>query len=1071
MRINLTFMIILCALTQISANGFSQITIKAKNVPVREIIKMIEHQSGYVFLYDDPGLVKGKTSININNSSIEAALSESLKGTGITYTIVEKTVLLKKAEPSILDKIKDVFTDNGDLDFKIMGDDGQTLIGATLKTSLSGQIYLSDNKGMFHLKDIPKNTVLEISFIGYETLRIEANSIKKTVILKNQTKTLQDVEINKGYYTTKQRLNTGSAVQITAKDLEKQPLTNPITALEGLVPGMYIKQGSGVSGSTNTVLIRGRNSLNSGVAPLYILDGVPFSGTAVDSQVGAGANLIGGQANGSTDPMSVINPADIESITILKDADATAIYGSRGSNGVVLITTKKAKAGTSSFKVNLQRGYGQIVNQMNLLSLNDYLALRRQAFANDNRTPAADSDPDLVLWNQNNGTNYQDMLIGNTAKITDVTASLSAGSTRSSILIGGTYHDELSVLYGGKGYKRGTINLSATTTSADERLKIAIGGNLSFGSNNMPGADYTSAVYGMPQNYPLYDASNNLYWIDSFNNPIATSRQLFKNDNTNINVNSNISYRIIDELTFRTNVGYNRIDQTQKFLAGASTLSPIYSVPVSSGLYSGSNTQSLIVEPQLDYAKKFGEHTLNLSAGGTWQSTDYENPYFIMATTFASEALLSNFGNAANFTTVKALNSQYKYISFFGRANYNFKEKYIINATIRRDGSSRFGPEKKFGTFGSVGAAWVFSDEDFFKEMQFLSFGKLRASYGITGNDQIANYGYSDTYTSTTTNYGGNPGFYPSRLANPTYSWESNRKFEVALELGFLNDRIHFTPAFYRNRSDNMIVSSTPLPAQTGFNSYTTNLDALVQNQGFEMELNVKAVDTKEVKWDLSFNITRTKSKLLSLPTSLNTLYANRYQVGQPISTFTGYHFLGFTDGVAQFEDKNGDGAITTGLTGDYYISGQRDPEYYGGLTSGLTYKRFRLDLLFNFTKQKGVSPVAYPGAFGAQLASLTDSPFIPSSTTTSASYASYNRYQLSDALITDASYIRLRNLSLSYTFPQQWVRTVKASQVTVFARGQNLFTITKYKGLDPETQTGILPPLKIFTAGLQCSF
>jgi TonB-linked SusC/RagA family outer membrane protein len=1071
MRINLTFFIVLAFLAQISANGFSQITIKARNISVKEIIGIIEKQSGYVFLYDDASLVKGKVNLDIKRASIQAALSEGLKGTGISYSIVENNVLLKKSEPSAIERITAIFKLGRDIDFKITGDDGQTLIGATLKTSYSSVIYMSDSKGFFHLKDIEDNAALEISFIGYETRTIKASEVRDVVVLKKSIIGLEEVVINKGYYTTSKKLNTGSAVQITSKELERQPLTNPITALQGLVPGMYIKQGSGVSGSLNTVLIRGRSSLNSGVVPLYILDGVPFNGRAVDNQIGTGANSIGGQANGSTDPMSVLNPSDIESITVLKDADATAIYGSRGSNGVVLINTKKAKAGTSNVNANFQRGFGKVVKQMDLLSLEDYLSLRRRAFTNDSRTPTAAIAPDLMLWSQTSGTDYQDMLIGNTSQMTDASLSIGAASIRSSILVGGTYHDELSVLYGGNGYKRGTINLSASTSSADDRLKLGIGGNLSFGKNNMPGGDFTSSLYSIPQNYPSFDASGNLYWVSNFNNPIGTSRQVFTNNNTNINLSANLSYKIIDELTFRTNLGYNKIDQDQTFQAGASTLSPLSTVPVSVGLYATSNTQAIVAEPQLDYNKKIGKGTLSLSTGGTYQATNFAQPYLIQANTFASENLLGTFSNAANITTAVALTSQYRYLSFFGRANYSFEEKYVINATYRRDGSSRFGPNNKFGSFGSVGGAWVFSDEAFFKNLSFISFGKLRTSYGITGNDQIDNYGYSDTYTSTSSSYGGLPGFYPTRIANPDYNWETNKKFEVALELGFLNDRITFTPAFYRNRSGNMIVRTTPLPAQSGFSSYVTNLDAVVQNQGFEMELRIKAIKTKEVNWDLNFNITKTKSELKTLPASLNTLYANTYQVGQPISTIIGYHFLGFENGVAQFEDRNGDGAITTGLTGDYYIVGQRDPEYYGGFSSGLSYKRFRLDLLFNFTKQKGALPIAYPGALGAQLGNLLESPFIPSTTTTSASYTSYNRYLLSDAMYVDASYIRLRNVSLAYSLPDRWINTIKMRQASIFVRGQNLLTITGYKGLDPETLSGVLPPLKIFTAGIQCSF
>jgi TonB-linked SusC/RagA family outer membrane protein len=1080
MRINLTFLIVFALCSQISASSFSQITIKGSNISVKELIRKIERQSSYVFLMsEDVGLLKNKVSVNLTNASVEDALSASLKGTGLTFSIIEKNILLKKEKLSLAGKIASLFSSRKDITFKVLGDDGQTLTGATLKIVNSALVQVSDSKGQFHLKDVEDHMVVEISFVSYETASFLVSNIKGAVTLKKADVKLEEVVINKGYYSTSQKLNTGSTVQVTSKDLERQPLTNPITSLQGLVPGMYIKQSSGVAGSINTVQIRGRSSISSGTAPLYIVDGVPFLSTAVDRQIGAGATILGPQANGATDPMSVINAADIESITILKDADATAIYGSRGSNGVVLITTKKAKPGISSFKFNLQKGYGQVVNQLDLLPVSEYLALRRRAFANDNITPQITNTalpgyaPDLLMFDQNRSTDIQDLLIGNTSKITDFTTSLSVGTAKSSVLISGGYHDESSVLFGGAGYKRGTVNMSASTSSADDRLKLGIAANLSFGQNNMPGSDFTSGLYTIPQNFSLYDANGGINWARNINNPIAVSRQKFKVGNKNININTNLSYQIIDDLTFRTNIGYNRIDQRQSFQAGASTISPLATTPVSAASYSSAVTEAIITEAQFDYTKKINDHTATLSTGGTWQDTKFEIPYIINAVTFSSELLMESFTNAGTISPVRALNSEYKSISFFGRANYNYKEKYVINALLRRDGSSRFGPDKRFGYFGSIGAAWIFSDEDFFKDLSFLSFGKLRGSFGVTGNDQVTNnYGYSDTFTITPSAYGGVPGFYPTRIANPSFRWESSRKFELAMELRFLNDRISFIPAFYRNRSDNMIISTVPLPGQTGFINYIGNLNFLVQNQGFEMDINFKAIKTKELQWDLGFNITQIRNKVLNIPEQVAASYANTYQVGQSLSMFQAYHFTGFVDGVAQVEDRNGDGVITPGLTGDYYAHSQRDPSYYGGLTSALTYKRFRLDALLSFAKQNAFAPIAYPGAFGAQLGLLRNSQFIPSTVTSTPSYVSYaTRYTSSDAMISDASFIRVRNISLAYNLPEKWIRAVKVNQLELFARGQNLFTFTKYKGLDPETQTGVLPPLKIFTAGLSCSF
>jgi hypothetical protein len=406
--------------------------------------------------------------------------------------------------------------------------------------------------------------------------------------------------------------------------------------------------------------------------------------------------------------------------------------------------------------------------------------------------------------------------------------------------------------------------------------------------------------------------------------------------------------------------------------------------------------------------------------------------------------------------------------------NWNLSDKCVINGAFRRDGSSRFGPARKYGDFGSVGAAWIFSEESLIKDLNIFSFGKIRSSYGITGNDQTDNYAYMDTYTSTTASYGGLPGFYPTRIANPNFSWESNHKFEIAAELGFFNDRLRVTSAWYRNRSDNMVVTATPLPSQTGFSTYTANLNALVENTGLEFDFKVAPVKTKNINWDLSFNISQSNNKLKSLPSELSSLYGNTYQVGQSLNSFVVYHFTGFSNGVAQFQDRNGDGKITAGLTNDGYAAGSKDPKFYGGLSSSFRYKNLQVDFLFNFVKQKGIGQISFPGTLGSQTKDLLTTPFKPSTLTSSASYVSYNQYLASDANITDASFIRLRNVSVSYSLPAKWTETVKVKQARLFIHGQNLWTITGFKGFDPETQGATpvtLPPLKMLTAGIQCSF
>lgn len=1067
----LTTIILFAAILQVSASGYAQkVTLNERNIKLTDLFNKIRTQTGMDFLFSESTLKgSGRVSIKVDNQEISAVLEKVFDGLPFEYRIENRSVIISRAEKSFLE---DIISSFRTIDFtgKVTDQKGQVLAGASVLVKGTNMKVVTDQYGNFTIKGLPHGAVLVISYVGYVYKEVKVNQTNLTIILDSDETVLQEVQINKGYYSTTEKLNTGSSVQITSAQLDRQPISNPLQALQGLVPGMQIRQTSGMAGSATTVLIRGRNSINSGLIPLYIIDGMPFNGVPVDQQVGSGATILGGQPNGATDPLSNINPADIETITVLKDADATAIYGSRGANGVVLITTKRAGKGRPTFNVNYSTGLSEVVNQRGLLSSEDYLALRRRAFVNDNRTPTAALAPDLVLWDQLANTNYQDMLIGNTAKQHDAGASLSMGNELSSLLLSANYRNESSVLFGGGKYQKGGFNIRATQTSANGRLKMDLGASLSLSQNNMLGSDFGAAAISIPANYPLYDPSGKLYWITNFNNPIGTTRQSTLNKGNTLLINGSISYKILENLSFKSNLGYTSISQDLTGKAPASSLSPLSSVPVSSGIYSSSEGKVYIAEPQLDYNILIGKGKLSATLGGAWQQSRNNQPYFISANTFASESLMDSYTNAANFTTVRSLNSEYRYISGFGLINYNLLDKYLINAVFRRDGSSRFGPGKKYGNFGSVGLAWNFSDEEFIQELNLLSFGKLRGSYGVTGNDQVDNYSFMDTYTSTSSSYGGNPGFYPTRVANPDFNWESNKKIEIGLELGFLKDRIRLTSAFYRNRSGNMVVRNAPLPAQTGFTSYITNLDALVQNQGVEFDLHATPVKG-DFTWDLSFNISISRNKLLSLPASLSTLYGNTYQVGASLNSYLLFRNKGFVDGVAQFEDLNGDGFIASGLKNDTYVAGTRDPKFYGGFTSAFSYKGLRLDVLINFTKQVGIAQTGFPGLLGSQLDNLAESQFKPSALTSSASYISYINYASSDGILTDASFIRLRNVSLSYALPEKWLNTIKTKRAQIFLRGQNLFTITKYKGLDPETQGSILPPLKMFVAGVQCSF
>lgn len=447
---------------------------------------------------------------------------------------------------------------------------------------------------------------------------------------------------------------------------------------------------------------------------------------------------------------------------------------------------------------------------------------------------------------------------------------------------------------------------------------------------------------------------------------------------------------------------------------------------------------------------------------------------------YTSNSMLHNPAAATDLFILGFDDSVYKYQSLFGRANFNWKDRYILNLTTRRDGSSRFGPGKRFAWFGAFGAAWIFSKEKIFQDNSVLSFGKLRTSYGTTGNDQIGNYQFLNTYIPSSNPYNGIIGLEPSRLYNTQFGWETNKKLEIALETGFLKDRIFLSYAWYLNKSSNQLVG-VPLPGTTGFTQIQANLDAVVQNTGIELTLQTKNFNHKKFEWSTSLNFSIAKNKLLSFPNLASSTYQNNYVIGKPLNIVKAYHYTGVDPqtGIYTFEDVNGDGLLTD--TEDKKTIKDLNPQYFGGLLNNIRYKNWQLDFLFQFVKQQNYNipkTLSVAGTMVNQSTEVLDHWQSPESTGTTQMYTSgangavtnaLYQFAASDAGITDTSFIRLKNVALSYQFPEKWLKNTSCKATL---EGQNLLTITPFKGSDPEfAGLGFLPPLRMITAGLQFNF
>jgi TonB-linked SusC/RagA family outer membrane protein len=951
------------------------------------------------------------------------------------------------------------------------------LPGVTIAVkSKKNNAVISDYNGQFSLTCSPNDTLV-VSYIGFKTdlVPIKGRSVVN-ILLSYDTTTLQEVRVNAGYYSVKESERTGSITRITSKDIENQPVTNVLATMQGRMAGVSITQTTGVPGGGFDIKIRGQNSLRTDAnAPLYIIDGMPYSSDPI------GYNQTSTSFPTITSPLNSINPDTIESIEILKDADATAIYGSRGANGVVLITTKKGKAGKTNFTINASTGTGTVTKFTPLMNTEQYLAMRYKAFTNDGIATYPQSAFDVNgSWDKNRYTDWQKELIGGTAAITDLKANLSGGSKNTQFLVSGSYNTQSTVFPGKFLYRKAGAQFNLNHRSEDGKFNLVLTTGYGIQNNNQPSADLTSSSKYLAPNAPaLYDADGNLNWANNtWLNPLRNLVAEFRSNTKDLVSSTTLSYEILPDLIIKSNFGYSDLQNIETRINPSTIYNPASGATSALSALYLNNTQrnSWIAEPQINWEINLGTSKIGVILGSTFQNQNTSR-VFQSGVGFTSNSLIYNLASATTSRILFSEDIQYKYQAFFGRINCNLLDRYFINLTGRRDGSSRFGPGNQFANFGAIGAAWLFSKENLLNKSALLSFGKLRASYGTTGNDQIGDYQFFDTYTSTGVLYDGSVGLQPSRLFNPNFGWETNKKLEIALETGFLQDRIFFTSAWYQNRSSNQLVG-IPLAATTGFSTMQANLNATVENAGWEFTLRTNNFNGLNFKWTTTFNLSLSRNKLLDFPNLNSSTYREMYRLGQPLNIQLLYQYKGIDPqtGLYQFTDLNNDGKITN--PEDKQIIADLNPKYFGGLQNELKYKNWNLQFLFQFVKQMNrIAPMEFPGQMANQPLRVADG-WEPGNT--GASYqiytAGYNSQAVtanslrnqSTASIADVSFIRLKNISLSYQLPLN-LQSVKCQ---VMLQGQNLLTFTKFKDGDPEFITyGFLPPLKIITSGIQLTF
>lgn len=1069
-----TFIFLLCTTVFgfTTRTTFSQekVIVKTDQVlTVDEVFDLIKAQTQYRFIYPQDLFADApKVDLKKGRISVERLLQQAVKKEDFNIILGKNDqILIKPKKSAIQRQVTGTVTDAN----------GVPLQGVTVVLKGTTRGTLTDFDGHYAIQVVDSEQVLAFSYLGFTPQEITVGTQSSiNVQMKENVSELGEVVVNAGYYTTTERKSTGSIEKVTADEIELQPVVNPLQALQGRMPGVEIVQQSGVTGLAASIQIRGQNSLrNSGTdngnLPLFIVDGVPINSSPIRTS-GLLTNVPG------LDPLNALNLANVESIEVLKDADATAIYGSRGANGVVLITTKRAKdnRGGLHLDARVYSGISEASNTMDLLNTPQYLAMRRTAFENDGVEPTRQNAPDLTVWDQNRYTDWQEELFGGTAEITNMNFSLSGGNKHTSFVLGAGYHKEGSVFPGDFGFRKATGNFNLAHRSNDDRFRLNFSTNYGIDENKLFNNSFVNLALSLPPNAPrLYDDQGNLNWEENtWNNPFANLHQAQKVISNNLLTNLSMDYDIWRGLSAKINLGYSHLDSKELIKTPKIAYNPIYWENLdASSIHSNVERSSWIVEPQLSYGTNFGGMNIEVLVGLTLQNSS-NTTLISTGLGYSQQSLIGNLAAADQVRVNINENVDYRYAAAFGRIGVNWKETYYLNLTGRRDGSSRFGRGNRLSNFGAIGAAWIFSEEAFLKSSNILNYGKLRGSYGTTGSDQIPDYGYLDTYQPTR----GPGGLYATQLTNPDYSWETNKKLEAALELGLLNNRVQAEVNWYRNRSSNQLVGY-PLPATTGFSTVQANLPATIQNTGWEFSLTTINLKSDRFNWQTSLNLTIPRNKLVAFENIDQTSYQNIYRVGQPLNIALLFQYEGIDPetGLYQIADINGDSFYNYD---DRVIIENLGRKSYAGINNSFSYKDISLQFLFEYVQQKKrtyFAQASTPGFDVNQSVEVLNAWENPDDDTNTQiltqaipGFLSHYDATRSELAVGDASFLRLKTITLSYNLPRTVLKKIKIADARLFAHGQNLFTLTDYLGLDP--QGGLaLPPMRTITCGLQVKF
>lgn len=1064
-----------------------QVSLTGSNVTLKTAFKQIEQQTKLFVDYNTQEVNDSRVLTKLpKNSNVKEVMEQLLEGSGCSITFSNGHIIINKQDR--------VASTTKNVSGIVKDERGEPVIGANVVVKGTTNGTVTDMNGRYSLS-VPEGNTLQISYIGYNTQEVKVGSGNVVnVSLREDSEALDEVVVI-GYGTVKKSDLTGAVGSVQMKDVSQVGITSADRALQGQIAGVQVNARTGQPGESMMIRVRGSNSLAGGNEPLYVIDGMPVEKMNSD-----------------------INPEDILSMEVLKDASSTAIYGSRGANGVVMITTKRGRTGDTVLEYNGYVGISSLRKKLDLLGKDDYIAMVNEVSQNDGNGIAITPEQAASLPNND----WQDLAY-QTALTHSHQVSVSGGTDKTKLYSSLNYMNQEGIIKG-SNYNRFALRINGDQKLA-RNLSLNASIAYSYGTQNTANSNadgwgaiaYTAMVMSPIQEIKDADGKYTNFsgtpWGGT--NPVGMA-ELYKDKTVNSRLLANLSliYDIIDGLTFRVNAG-----------AEVNAASKDRYIPI--GLSAGgkldgdaskekANYYTIINENILTYDKKFNKnHALNLMGGVTFQTYQW-NQLKGSGTGFLRDVYETNNLGVASTPGIPASGfSDYRMVSFLGRANYNLMERYLLTVTARYDGSSKFSKNHKFAFFPSAALAWRVSEEDFMKDIDWMSNLKLRGSVGQTGNQSIDPYQTFAQLGTSSPIFGGGKdiGFGLSSMANDDLKWETTTQTDIGVDMGFFGNRLSVSFDYYWKQTRDLLYKAT-LPPSSGYSSMLRNLGR-IDNKGFEISINTINMKGK-VNWTTNLNITSNKSVVKDLGSDV---YGNKIQridapigggnwfplfVGKAPFQLYGYEIEGIyqTDeearqngeatkkaGDYRYKDTDGKAGITTG---DKTIIANTQPKFTFGLTNVINWNNFELSFLVigsvggDIVNEFNKSITNIGGTWNVRKDVWQNhwTPENPNAKYARASAATKDYLAFGDpssVWVENGSYLRFKDIKLAYALPSQWFAGSRKPNISVYLSGQNLITITSYSHYDPEASwtssavngwdRGVYPSAKSFTLGLQVKF